>query len=69
MSRIAHLFFEVNMRNGHDGLQVLLGKKKISGTDTAIFINTSWTAAKVLTSTDVLLHVKRPKGRASLLPR
>lgn len=62
MSRIAHIFFDTNMRNGHDGLQLILGRKKILAHETAIFVNKSWTAAKVLTNADILLHVKRPGG-------
>lgn len=62
--KLAHIFFNIDMRNGHDGLATILKKK--AGVDvlphgeTAIFINNSWSALKLMTSGDILLHLKRP---------
>ncbi len=60
MSSIAHVFFETDMRNGHDGLTKRLGKIILKPGETAIFINRKWTALKLLTPEYVVLHL-RPK--------
>lgn len=64
MTRVMHLFFEINMRSGHEHLNQLLAKEAPAGLkpgETAVFINKAWTALKMLTSDkDVLLHLRRP---------
>lgn len=64
MSRVMHVFFEVSMSNGHQGLHSILKKsrKAIEGSETALFINKDWTACKLLTAHDTLLHLKRPRN-------
>lgn len=57
--KIAHLFFDVSMSNGHDGLSALL-KSPLAKNEVAIFINKRWGALKLLTPEGVLLHA-RPK--------
>lgn len=58
-----HVFFDIHMRLGHDGLRALLLQEKkgeLKDGETALFINHSWTALKMLTASDVILHLKRP---------
>lgn len=56
------IFFNVHMRYGHDGLAKILAKKtKEKGH--AIFINKKWTALKLLTPDNVLLHLRQPANR------
>jgi len=61
MARIAYLFFDVSMSNGHTGLGAML--KDDLGEDYAIFINKRWTALKMLTPDNVILHLKRPDNQ------
>jgi hypothetical protein len=61
-NRIIEVFFETNMRNGHDGLARIL-KRKLSKGEYAVFINRNWTALKMLTSEDTLLHLRRPSNK------
>lgn len=62
--KLAHIFFDVNMSKGHKGLGEILksNKKKISDDTSVIFINKRWTALKMLTSSNVILHLKTPKS-------
>lgn len=49
--------------------EILKKRAKISQLDageTAIFINKKWTALKLLTSEDVLLHLRRPANKPIL---
>ncbi len=64
MSKVMHVFFEVSMSNGHPGLHGILKKsrKTIQGSETALFINKDWTACKLLTAHDTLLHLRRPRN-------
>lgn len=65
MSKVMHVFFEISMANGHPGLHAILKKsrKTIEASETALFINKDWTACKLLTAHDTLLHLRRPRNR------
>ena len=70
MSKVAHVFFEISMANGHTGLIEILKKRakivKLNEGETAIFINKKWSALKLLTSEDILLHLRRPANKPIL---
>lgn len=64
--KLAHLFFEVNMSNSHNGLSAILKKqtkvKAPAAGECAIFINRAWTAVKLLTADGTILHQKPKHG-------
>ena len=65
MTKVIEVFYDIHMHNGHDGLERILkddGTKLDKG-QVAVFINTSWTALKMLTPDRVLLHFKQPGPR------
>lgn len=63
--KVMHVFFEVSMSNGHNGLGRILKKSKsdIEKDQYALFINKDWCACKLLTAEGVLLHLKRPRNQ------
>lgn len=63
--KVMHVHFETNMANGHNGLSNILKKSRdsIGKNEFALFINKSWTACKLLTSENVILHLKRPANQ------
>lgn len=65
--KLAHIFFDASMSNGHKGLTDILFKETksrlLKEEETAIFINKKFTALKMLTSKHVLLHLKRPDNK------
>jgi hypothetical protein len=60
--RLIHIYTEVHMACGHEALSKLCKKKMKSG-DVAAFINTAWTAVKLLVSNEFLIHYKHPRGQ------
>ena len=56
--RLAHLFFDTHMSNGHAGLEEILkkAKGKMRKGDCAIFINTAWTAVKIFVDGQFVAH-------------
>jgi hypothetical protein len=71
-SRIVHVFSDVSMSNGHDGLLAIAAKEmgEFDGDDIPpghliVFINKAKAAAKVLASGSTLFHI-RPSNRQPL---
>lgn len=66
MSRIAHLFFDINMSSQHDGLNAILdkavGSDELPVGDVALFINKKWTKLKILTADNTLIYLRRDEG-------
>lgn len=64
MSKVAHIFLNVDMRCSHLGLKQLVEKEKITvGNNFVIFLNTARTMVKMFCKgTDVILHYKK-EGR------
>ena len=60
--KLAYLFMDVSMSNGHKGLGAML-RKKLSKGETAVFVNKKWSALKLLTSDGFVLHKKQPDNR------
>jgi hypothetical protein len=66
-NQVLHIFPNVNLQNGHDGLRAYAKKSyKINVDDLqvgqfAIFINRAFTAVKVFAANNVLVHYKHPK--------
>ncbi len=68
MSKVLHLFTEVSMSNGHNGLITLAAKKKLNVRtlpvgDFALFINKRLTAMKLFGANNVIVHYKAPDNR------
>ena len=66
-NKIMHIFPNVSMSNGHDGLEQIAMRHKVSLNDLqvgqfAMFINRSFTAVKVFAANRVIIHYKNPKG-------
>ena len=59
---IAYLHFDVPMYFGHTGLTAML-KKPLMTKECAIFINKDWTALKLLTAQDIVIHLRRPRNK------
>lgn len=65
-NNVMHVYPNVSMSNGHDGLKVIA--KKMSKLDVselqvgqfALFINKAFTACKMFGANNVLLHYKHP---------
>lgn len=60
--RLTNIFFGISMSNGHNGLLAHI-KKKASVDGYSIFINKRWTALKMITPDNVILHLKTPDNR------
>lgn len=62
--RMAYIFWDVHMANGHDGLIQLMKKKraKLNKGDCAIFVNTKLTAVKMLVDGVFVAHYKHEEG-------
>lgn len=56
--KLMHIFFDISMSNGHNGLEKILSRKKVSRDEYVVFINKNWTALKMITPGDVVLHLK-----------
>lgn len=75
--KIMHVFTDVSMSNGFPGLTKFLSKQKkeLGDGEFALFINSDFTACKIMTNKELLLHHKRPRNRPidpdtlPLLPR
>jgi len=65
--KIMHIHFDVHMLLGHQGLKKLLKDKELKD-GYAVFINGAWSALKVLTPGDVLLHYKSPSSSRRIDP-
>jgi len=67
-NQVMHVFPNVSMSNGHDGLAKEAMKtskvnvRELSIGQFAMFINKAFTAVKVFGANNVLLHYKHPKG-------
>lgn len=55
MSKLIDVYFNVSMSNGHNGLYK---KAKSSGSGYCVFVNKAWTAMKMITPGNVVLHYK-----------
>ena len=63
--RLAYFFENIHMSNGHDGLSEHLrkNKKRLKQGDCAIFINSRWTAVKLLTADQkFVIHYRHDDG-------
>ena len=62
--KLAHIFFDVHMANGHAGLEAILKseKKRIKKDDCVIFVNTKFDTVKILVDGAFLAHYKHPTG-------
>ena len=60
--RLAHIFFDVNLKNGHMGLTLLLKKKRLQQGDVAIFVNRRMNAVKIYVNNSYLVYYKHPSG-------
>jgi len=60
--KIASIYFDVTMSRGHKGLREI-HRKNLTEDECAIFINKRWTALKMLTPQNVILHLKQPQNR------
>lgn len=56
MSKLINVFFNVSMSNGHPGLYKMA--KSDAETGYCVFVNKQWTALKMITPANVLLHYK-----------
>ena len=68
MSKVLHLFTEVSMSNGHDGLIAMASRRKVNVKnldvgDFALFINKRLTAMKLFGANNVIVHYKAPDNR------
>jgi hypothetical protein len=65
--KLAHLFFNVNMSLGHNGLVLLMGKKRKklqSKEECALFVNTAFTSVKLMTfDTSFVAYFKKSSGQ------
>lgn len=62
MSKIAHLFLNVDMRMGHDGLKDLCRQKrvKITEEDFIVFVNSARTMIKCFCKgKEAIMHIKK----------
>jgi hypothetical protein len=62
---VTHIFYEVAMGIGHKGALLCLadrGKKSLGKNEVAVFINKSWTAAKILCSGGMMIYYRPPTG-------
>lgn len=69
MTKLAHIFLDVDMRLGHTGLKEFLKKKrvKMNDGDFIVFLNSSRTIIKCFcNSLDAILHVKNSDKRIDL---
>lgn len=69
MSKLAHIFLDIDMRMGHEGLKEYLKKKKIKMRegDFIVFLNHTRTIIKCFcNSLDAILHVKNSDKRLDL---
>lgn len=69
MSKLAHIFLDIDMRLGHTGLKEYLKKKKIKirEGDFIVFLNQPRTIIKCFcNSLDAILHVKNNDKRIDL---
>lgn len=67
MNHVMHIYPNVSMSNGHDGLKAIAKKYKLDVSDLkvgqfALFINNAFTACKLYAANNVLLHYKHPKN-------
>jgi hypothetical protein len=60
--RLAHIFFDCHMANGHAGLESIMGNKKLKPGDCAIFVNTAWDTVKIFVDGNFIAHYKHPTG-------
>lgn len=56
--KLIKLYFDVNMSRGHNGLGEMLGRTRLSHGECAVFVNKRWTALKMMTPDNVVLHLK-----------
>jgi hypothetical protein len=62
--KLVNVFFGVSMSNGHKGLnERILKAGKDLDAGMSVFINKKWTALKVITPDDTILHYKSPSNR------
>ena len=68
MNKIMHVYSNVNLQNGHDGLTAIAKKEnkvdvsKLNVGQFALFINRAFTAVKVFAANNVIVHYKHPKN-------
>jgi len=71
-NRLLHIFFGINLGNGHNGLSKIVGQRKLAAMKTGdciLFINRAQTALKMFSGTgDLLLHYKVPRHLGRLNP-
>lgn len=63
--KLAYFFENIHMSNGHDGLSEYMRKqrKRLRQGDCAIFINSKWTAVKLLTFDErFVIHYRHDTG-------
>jgi hypothetical protein len=65
--KVMHIFFDTHLGRGHAGLMKLLKAKKLEA-GFAVFINKKWSALKMLTPSNVLLHYKSPSDARTIDP-
>jgi len=61
--KLTNIFFGISMSNGHNGLLAHIRKKRALVDSYSIFINKRWTALKMITPDNVILHLKTPDNR------
>lgn len=70
-NRILQVFFDVDLRNGHEGLREIAKKAKVDVENLKegeflIFLNTRKDKVKVYASNDVYAYYRSPTGRIQL---
>lgn len=68
MSKVLHIIYDTSMSLGHQGLQEIMKKKRLQP-GFAIFINKRWSALKMLTPHNTLLHYKSPTPSRPIEPK
>lgn len=63
---VAHIFYDINMNFSHQSLLEIFSeatnKDLLQPGEAAIFVNTAWTAVKILAADDVLLYHRDNEG-------
>lgn len=68
MNKIMHVYCNINLQNGHEGLTVIAKKEnkldvsKLAVGQFALFINRAFTAVKVFAANNVLIYYRHPKN-------
>lgn len=60
MNKLISVFFNTSMSNGHNGLYKIAKDDAEKGY--CVFVNRNWTALKMITPNNVLLHYKAKKS-------